>query len=447
MTNVTLMTAVAFMLFMSRGITGPVSSLYVESLGASYMAIGLLGTVTSLTAIVANYVWGRASDRLGQRRIFLLLGLATLAVSYGLMAIVPSYEVLFPLHVLGALAQAAYGTASLALMGDLLELRGGGRGRRMGTYRGLASLGFGLTALLSGSLADWLSIRVTFDVAAVLVAVAFFLALRIKEPSPSDRFAGTEGHAARSHSVFDAGGSEPSLRQAEDAAQMGPLGELSSSDRAKGQQPPGIETASASQPEGPGRLPLAPLLVSAFLWWLVTGAVYAVWANYMVGELGYGQAEMSRLWALASLSEFPLMILVGWLSDHVGRLPMLSLGFLAWTLVFLGYVFVPAMPWIALVQLLRGFAYSAFTATAMTYAAEVRSKSQRGRISGLYGSFGGVGSILGSAMGGALAQFCGFRIMIAANAALIFAGAVYLAAAAIRRSKTGVEFRSHLWYN
>ena len=61
----------------------------------------------------------------------------------------------------------------------------------------------------------------------------------------------------------------------------------------------------------------------------MTGAVYAVWANYMVSELGYSQTAMSALWSLASTSEFPLMILAGWLSDRLGRLPMLSLGFLA----------------------------------------------------------------------------------------------------------------------
>jgi MFS family permease len=182
------------------------------------------------------------------------------------------------------------------------------------------------------------------------------------------------------------------------------------------------------------RLPLAPLLVSAFLWSLVTGAVYAVWANYMVSELGYSQATMSRLWSLASTSEFPLMIVAGWLSDRIGRLPMLSLGFLAWTVVFLGYVFVPGMPWIIAIQLTRGFAYSAFTATAMTYATEVRAKSQRGEASGLYSSAGGIGSILGSSMGGILTELTGFRTMIATNAGLIFGGAVYLAAVIVRRA-------------
>jgi len=393
------MTVIAFILFMSRGIIGPVSSLYAESLGANYVAIGLLGTATSLTAILFSTVWGRASDRLRQRKVFLRLGLGVLAVSSGLMALVPSYGYLFPLNVLGAVATAAYSTASLALMGDLLEEQRSGQGRRMGVYRGLGSLGFGMMAFFSGSVADRLSMRAPFCLAALFLAVAFFLALRVDEPA-----------ANRSPE-----GSSP-----------------------RGETRPSLIAASAPQAARTGRLPLAPLLISAFLWALAIGAVYAVWGNYMVGELGYTRAAMSRLWALASLSEFPLMILAGWLSDRIGRLPMLCLGFLAWAFVFLGYVVAPTMPWIVAIQLVRGFAYSAFVATAMVYTTEVRAKSQRGQASGLYGSAEGAGAILGSSLGGALTQFTNFRTMIGTNAALIFGGAVYLAIVALRRAlRTG----------
>jgi len=160
----------------------------------------------------------------------------------------------------------------------------------------------------------------------------------------------------------------------------------------------------------------------------------------MVGELGYAKADVGRLWSLAAISELPLMILSGWLSDRVGRLPMLSVGFLAWALVFAGYVLAPVMPWIIFIQLVRGFAYSAFTATAMTYAAEVRSKSQRGWVSGLYSSAGGIGSIIGAPMGGGLAQLVGFRVMISTNAVLIFGGAIYLAVVSVRwRRRVGVQ--------
>ncbi|MGC9397425.1 MAG: MFS transporter [Anaerolineae bacterium] len=382
MKNLILMTVIGIILFMSRGIVGPINSLYVESLGANYVMIGVLGAITSLTAIVFSYVWGRLSDRRGKRKLFLVGGLAVLALSSGLMTVAPNYVYLFPLNVLGAAAQAAYAVVSLALMGDILEKSASARGRRMGIYRGLGSLGFGVLAFFSGSVADRFSLRATFGFSAGFLVVGVILALLVEETP------------ARASSATPADLSEPAA--------------------------------------SPTALPLSPLFISMFLWSLVTGAVYAVWANYMVGELAFTQSQMSRLWGLASFSEFPLMILAGALSDRIGRPATLSLGFFAWTVVFLGYVVTPVMPWIVVVQLIRAFAYSAFTAASMTYAAEVRAKAQRGRIAGLYSSAGSIGAILGSTMGGALAQFAGTPTMIFTNAVLVFGGALYLAATIAR---------------
>jgi MFS family permease len=278
-------------------------------------------------------------------------------------------------------------------MGDVLERRRA-RGRSMGTYRGLASLGFGLMAFISGAIADRTSLRVPYMLGSGLAAAAFFLSFVINEkeiraPARADDL-----------EVSDV-----------DGRVIPPEGASERAER---------------------RLPIAPLLVSAFLWSLIFGAVYSVWANYMVDELNYSQTMTTRLWSIASSSEFPFMILAGWLSDRVGRLPMLSLGFLGWALVFLGYIVMPVMPWIVLIQLTRGFAYSAYTATAMTYATEVRSREKRGRASGLYSSSGGLGSILGSVMGGTLTQMLGFVPMIGICAALMVGAALYLGVCALR---------------
>jgi len=410
------MTIISFILFMSMGITGPVNSLYVAYLGADYVQIGLLGTVTSLTVIIFGFVWGQASDTLGGRKAFLVAGLAGMALIHGLIAIAPSYHYLFPLRALGAVAMAAYTTSSLALMGDLLERRTTTRGRSMGVYRGLGSLGFGLMAFASGTVADRLSLRAPFGLAALFLLVAFALSLTVVEPHVAPGVRPRFSASVRTLITVAWRGSVAALN-----ALVAVL-------RPRAHQLRGEHLGGGSG-DAP-RLPLTPLLVSAFLWSLVTGAVYAVWANYMVDELGYSQAAMSRLWALASLSEFPLMIAAGWLSDRLGRLEVLYLGFGSWTLVFLGYVIVPWMPWILVIQLTRGFAYSAYTAAAMTYAAEVRSREQRGAASGLYNSAGGLGAILGSSLGGIQTQLMGFQAMIATNAALIFGGAIYLATTA-----------------
>ena len=426
MTNITLLTLIAFIVFMSAGVTGPISSLYAESLGASYFVIGLLGTVSSLTVILLGYVWGRASDWAGQRKSFLVASLATLSLCYLGLSLAPSYGWLFPLRIVSGIAIAGYGTTSLALMGDLLEQRPAERGRRMGVYRGLGSLGFGIMAFLSGRLADRFALRVPFTLAACLALVACVLALSIHELASraKPRSIRLSGLTLSQATAWARGALADTWRRVVLSVRLLAPGSARASFSSS-------EPAADFETETP-RLPMTPLLVSAFLWSLVTGAVYAVWANYMVSELGYSQSAMSALWSLASTSEFPLMILAGWLSDRIGRLPMLCLGFVAWTIVFVGYVAVPVMPWIVAIQLVRGFAYSAYTATAMTYAAEVRSRQQRGQASGLYSSAGGLGSISGSLTGGTLAELTGFRTMIAVNAALIFAGAAYTGLEAVR---------------
>ncbi len=406
------MAAISFLVFMAAGTIGPMDSLYMESLGANYMAIGLLATTTAYTTLF-SYLWGRASDLAGRRKVFLTLGTLTTSMSYGLTALAPNYVVLFPLRIVSGAALAAYSVGSLALMGDLLEREAQSRGRRIGTFRGLGSLGFGAMAFLTGSIADRFSLRAPYALAALLLFAAFLLTLAVRELSPT-----TGAPAAAGERWL------PALLRIVWRDVSALVRRLFAGRPRRANDP--APTAST-------RLPLAPLLVSAFLWSLVTGAVYAVWANYMVSELAYSQATMSRLWSLASMSELPLMIAAGWLSDRMGRLPVLCLGFLAWTLVFAGYVLTPDMPWIVAIQLIRGFAYSAFTAAAMTYAAEVRSRSQRGTASGLYAAAGGLGSILGSSLGGAQTQWMGFRPMIGTHAALIFAGAVYLAIVMARR--------------
>jgi len=388
------MTATAVLHFTSRGIVVPLSSLYAESLGADYVIIGLLGTATALALIVFSTVWGRVSDRLGRRKLVLIPSLLVMGLGYGLMALAPDYRALLPLYVLVAVAQAGYDANSLALLGDLLDMKSSARGRYIGMFRGLCSLGFGAMAFFAGTIAEWQSLRAVFVVTAGLLLGAALVAFGVtegKQPSPSSEFEATGG------------------------------------------APPGGASARPAVAEGGSApLPLPPLLVAAFAWSLMFGAVYAVWANYMVNDLHYTTSQMSRLWAIASLSEFPLMVVAGRLSDHIGRLPMLSLGFLAWALVFVGYLLLPQMPWIVLVQLVRGFAFSAFTATAMAYAAEVRSRGERGKVSGLYSSAGAIGSILGAPLGGTMAQLLGFRTMIAFNAIFIALGAVYLAIAARR---------------
>ena len=159
---------------------------------------------------------------------------------------------------------------------------------------------------------------------------------------------------------------------------------------------------------------------------MVFSGVFAIWPNYLVNTHGYAAGDVSQLWSLAASLELPFMVLSGWISDKHGRLLMLGLSLFAWTMVYTGYVVLPVIPWILMFQIIRGFAFGAFTSTSMTYATELKDRSERASVTGLYSSANGAGAILGSITGGTLAQIAGPRTVISSGAVIVFATAVFL---------------------
>ncbi len=422
--NYALLAAISFFVFMSSGALtlGPV---YTRSLGASYATIGVLSTLSSFVMVVFAVFWGRASDLQQRRKGFLVGALGSNVVITFLTSVVPSYQYLFPLRILGGIAGAAYHVSSLALMGDILAQRGAGRGWRMGAYRGLGSLGFAITAFLVKYLLGLTGLSGLYRLSAILLLAALAASLLLREgpQAPETREALRPARFLRQATVATiAALRDTAIRMK--AALSGDSGrDLLADERTP------EEIAAAPRLT----LPIVPLLVAALLWSFSFTDLNSLWSNYMTESVGYDEGTVSQLWALGAVLELPMMTLAGWLSDRVGRLAMLALSFAGWALVNLGYVLVPDMPWIIGIQILRSFAYSAYTATAMVYATEVRGKAQRGQVSGLQSSAGGIGSILGNAAAGAIAQVAGFGLMIGSMIAVSLGGAAYLGHSALRQ--------------
>jgi MFS family permease len=289
---------------------------------------------------------------------------------------------------------AAYSTASLALMGDLL---GGGdqvgrRGVRMGAYRGIASLAFAGGAVVGGPLADAYSLRVMLAACGGLYALAGAAALGLKEGAPV-------------------------------SARQEPTAET----------PPG-------PPEGKrSSLPFA-FLAGVFLWMAAHMGASSMWPNFMT-SLGYSKSAISGLWGLAAFTEAPAMLVVGRLSDAIGRAPLLVAGALGMVGVDLGYILLARVLAALLgVQLLRGFAYASYTATAMTFAAEQGDRQTRGRNTGTFNAASSAGNLAGLLLAGTIAQARGFTFMFAVFAvAMLASGVCFLRLKATKSSRDGAE--------
>lgn len=372
------LSAVIFCGFLGTGATAPFQSLYAVSLGASLGQVALVVGVFSTVALVAGLVWGRLADRRGRRQPFIAGAMLGLALTNLALAAAPTWRWLVPLRFAEGLASSAHLVCSMALMGDILAGHPR-RARLIGGYRMSGSLAFSAAIVASGWLAQARGFRGSYALAAGVYALAFGIALAIPERRAVHRRAGA-GFA------------------------------------------------------GLLRGPLVPLLVVAVSFGLPFAAVYAVWPIWIADELGYGRATYARLWGLAAFVEVPCLLVAGRAIDRIGRRPTFAFGPGAFALVYLAYLAAPPLPGLVAAQVLRGAAFAAFTATALTLALELAPPDARGRAAGLYATAQSLAQIGGNWLGPPLAAALGFRALYGLAAAAVLLGALYSQLALARRA-------------
>jgi MFS family permease len=370
MTNYRLLTTAGSLAFIATGITSPLMSLFLESLGASYFQISLVLTSFVATLLICNYLWGRLSDRVGRRKPFVVGGLIGGALAYLLLAWAPTLASAWVTRIMEGVALAAYSTLGLAMIGDALEVEDPKhKGRRMGLYRGLGSLAFAAGSVAGGRLADSFSISSAFHLCAIAYAAAACVALFVRDRPPRTVAA------------------------------------------------PVVAVQAVARPGGAVAMLPAAFLAGVVLWTAAHMASASMWPNYM-RQLGYSTTVLTSLWGLAALIEMPAMVVLGAISDRIGRTAVLITGGLLIALVNTGYAWVAyLLPALLTIQVIRGVGFAAYTGSAMTFTSELGGKA-RGGASGLYYTAGAAGQLLGTFFGGAVAQMAGFPAMYMTVAAL-----------------------------
>jgi MFS family permease len=382
MTNIRLLTIISVFCMAATGISSIVTSLYLQSLGASFREIAFIQSSVVITMLAASYAWGRFSDRLGRRKPILLGGLAILAVGYLVLSLAPTSGWAWGARVLEGIGSAAYATLSLAMMGDLLE-KERQRGQRIGIWRGFGSLAFAAGAILGGFVADQTTMAQALLICVGLYATAALCALRLQEVKP---------------------------------ASVAPV------------SPAPLRPATGAAPATTGAVAKSALpiifLLGVFFWISAHSASASMWPNYMK-FFGYSSTASGFLWGLAATVEMLAMYVAGTLSDKWGRPPLLVAGSLGISLTNLGYFTLAGFfPALIAVQVVRGFGFGSYTTAAMTFAAEHGDQRTRGRKTGVYNTVTSAGGLVGAFIAGNLVQTFGFGTLYATCVALAFTAAI-----------------------
>ncbi len=162
-------------------------------------------------------------------------------------------------------------------------------------------------------------------------------------------------------------------------------------------------------------LSLLPLMITS-------GMFYSILPIYISKELNASEMEVGSLFTTGALTGAIVSIAVGKISDAIGRKSMIVLSQIFFGLVMLLYSIISDYVFAYPIHVLEGFAWATLGVSAPAYIADVSER--RGESLGVYNTVVHVGWVIGPVLGGFLAEFFGFRIMLRIAFVMIILGLI-----------------------
>jgi len=123
---------------------------------------------------------------------------------------------------------------------------------------------------------------------------------------------------------------------------------------------------------------------------------------FYIEEMGAGGTELGLLTASYAVMRLIFGPVWGGLSDRYGRKPILLIGILGYVITMVWFGLADTLWMLFAARILSGVLSSATAPTTMAYIGDSAPEEERGGGMGLLGAAGGVGTIIGPAMGGFL---------------------------------------------
>ncbi len=351
--------------YMALGSLSPYMALYFQRSGLSGIQIGslaaLIPVVTSLTAIP----WGAAADRYRAHRRILGLALSLTPISVFLLSRAVDYSVMIPLVVLYALMVAPI----VPLLDSSALEATKGRVLTYGQLRVAGSVGWIVSVSLVGFMIQSFGIHWLFYCYIAFMGLTFIY-VQLRPPVSGSVHAPVWMN----------------LR------------------------------ALLADPS------VTYFLLSIFLVTIGSGAVMNFFSLYMDG-IGAAEGIIGLAWAVAAISEIPVMIYSGLLMRRVGSAGLLKIAFFTYAARWLLFSFIRDPGWALVVQVLHGLSFAAFLTAGVTYLNERTPPGLTTTAQAVFNvvSFS-LASIFGALLGGYLYDLAGMAAMLRVLSLLTISG-------------------------
>jgi len=352
----------------------PVLPLFGQSLGATGAYLGLIVAASTLTGMLLKLPAGALSDLWG-RRVLLRLGAVFFAVPPFLYVFVHSAGALLALRFVHGMATAIYGPVASAVVASLSAK---GRAARLGFLASAQDIGGASGPLIGGFVLAWTaSYYDVYWLVGVLGVVAMIMIWTLP--------------------------SEVTIGQIEAAA---------GGTRRWSQFKTGLWLVVTSPPV---------LLTSAMeaSMWLGYGAFLAFFPIYG-HSIGLSITTITLILGVLLVTSFIWKPISGWVSDRIGRKPMISLG------LTLGAVALPAMMSsrnavvLGLLSFLLGLSVATVTPSTNAFVADLVKSRSLGTAMGVFGTIWDSGEAMGPILAGALLGATTYSLSFMVIAVMMF---------------------------
>ena len=141
---------------------------------------------------------------------------------------------------------------------------------------------------------------------------------------------------------------------------------------------------------------------------------------FYIENMGAGGTELGLLVALYAVTRLIFGPFWGGLSDRVGRKPILLIGIMGYSLTMIWFGLATRLWMLFAARILSGILSSATAPTTMAFIGDSTPEKERSSGMGMLGSAGGIGTIIGPALGGLTAgESLSTPFFIAAGLSLI----------------------------
>lgn len=337
--------------------------LYVAELPARWLdlptetLVGILIATFGLVSSFSQPPSGMLSDRLGRRKIFIIIGLGLMGIATFVFAEAQQFVHLMVIRAVQAIGFALTIPATLSLMSDYTEINT--RGGAMGIYTTMRMIGFATGPLLGGLLQVYLGFQVAFYVVGTIsVLGAIIVAILVEEPDGADSDQPDEG-------------SSVTLREAL-------TGEFII-------------------------MGIATIIMAASI------SMMVALENQFNHRLSQTAVGFGLAFSALTISRVFLQIPLGRAADFVGRKILIIIGFLilAPTTILQGYVGTTGQ--LVMVRLAQGVGMAGLSAPIFALAADKSKGGKAGTQMSIVTTSFGLGIALGPVMAGVMSGYISFQ--------------------------------------